>query len=88
MIAALLTAGALTVFAALAMLRRIEAGIDARTGEAKIANELTRRQAELEAFRRMQTVRAEHAARDHGRHHGHGHTSHCHGNASMPGAAE
>lgn len=87
MIASLVAAGGLTVFVALAMLRRIEAGIDARTGEAKIANELTRRQAELEAFRRMQAVRAEHAARDHDRHHGHGHSNHCHGNASMPGGA-
>jgi predicted secreted Zn-dependent protease len=83
LIGALTVAGGLTMFLILAVLRRVEQQIEDSTAARRMANDLARRQAENEAFQRLQALRAEHAARhQHGHHHHHGHAG---GNASMPG---
>jgi hypothetical protein len=83
LLGALTVAGGLTMFLILAVLRRVEQQIADSTAARRMANDLARRQAEGEAFRRLQALRAEQAARhQHGHHHHHGHAG---GNASMPG---
>jgi hypothetical protein len=78
-------AGVCLLFLILAMLRQAERAVQERTAEARIANELAKRKADLAAYQRLQAVRAEHAARHHGRHH---HGQHGHGNASLAGGCE
>jgi hypothetical protein len=86
LILSLVVAGALTMFLILAVLRQVERSISDNTSAHRVANDLARRQAELEAHRRLQALRAEHAAREQGRHgHGHGHAA---GNASLAGGCE
>lgn len=85
LIGSLVVAGGLTMFLILAVLRRVERSIEDSTAARRVANDLALRQAELEAYRRLQAVRAEQAARHHHGHHHHGHGQHGGGNASMPG---
>jgi ABC-type nickel/cobalt efflux system permease component RcnA len=83
LLTSLALAGGLTAFLILAVLRQVERSIADSTAARRVANDLAARQAEGEAFRRLQALRVEHAARHHHHHHGHG--QHGGGNASMPG---